>query len=359
VSSISGQRIVVAGSGALGSAIAWRLQTAGANVTLADAAAPGDNASGIAAGMLAPAFEAVLDESSRDRFALLKAARDAWPAFVEGLEPFGGRLERCGAIWVGDEASQAETLAALRDTGAQADRLSAEETARLSPGLTAPAGSVFTSDDWRLDAGRMLAAMRDGFLAEGGQTRSADLASVADGAARLEDGEVLRADAVVLATGLAPESMSDAPPEARRLHPIKGQILRTGSGPTSGPAVRAKGVYVAPASGGAAVGATMEQGRGDRDIDPEVTERLRSLGAQLFPALATASVSAEAGVRASSPDGLPMAGRSSRAGIWLALGARRNGWLLAPMLAEVIAQGLAGEAAGPWAQLFDPLRFEP
>ena len=64
-----------------------------------------------------------------------------------------------------------------------------------------------------------------------------------------------------------------------------------------------------------------------------------------------------AGVRSATPDGLPMVGPSSAPGVFLAMGARRNGWLLAPLMAQVLSDQLAGAAPAPWAGLFRPSRF--
>ena len=92
--------ILVAGAGVFGASIALVLAQAGADVLLADPGAPGDNASGVAAGMLAPAFESVLDPASANHFDLLRAARDRWPDFEQRL---GGReigLARSGAVWL-------------------------------------------------------------------------------------------------------------------------------------------------------------------------------------------------------------------------------------------------------------------
>jgi glycine oxidase len=59
--------------------------------------------------------------------------------------------------------------------------------------------------------------------------------------------------------------------------------------------------------------------------------------------LTEALMQASAGVRSATPDGLPLVGESSRPGVFLALGARRNGWLLAPMIAGLMARSLAGK----------------
>ena len=56
---MGGADIVVAGAGAIGRAVALALVRAGHRVTVVDPL--GANASGVAAGMLAPAFEALFD----------------------------------------------------------------------------------------------------------------------------------------------------------------------------------------------------------------------------------------------------------------------------------------------------------
>jgi glycine oxidase len=226
--------------------------------------------------------------------------------------------------------------------GARAGVRSPEEAARLSPGLAAPAGGVLAAEDWRLEPQPMLAAMRAVFVREGGRVRQASLLAFEPGQARLSDGAA-RADAVVLASGLAPAGFEGAPAETELLTPIKGQILRAeGRAPASGPVVRAADVYVVPSAGGPWVGATMEVGATDRRVDEEISARLASQAAVLFPDLDGAPMQASAGVRAATPDGLPLVGDSSREGVFLALGARRNGWLLAPMVGDLMVKRLAG-----------------
>src|ERR1700719_1616678 len=91
---LSRARVVVAGAGALGASIALVLARGGASVMLADRAPLGANASGVAAGMLAPAFEA-----ASGQYAILRDARDAWPAFAAPL-PADFGLRRSGAVWI-------------------------------------------------------------------------------------------------------------------------------------------------------------------------------------------------------------------------------------------------------------------
>lgn len=73
--------------------------------------------------------------------------------------------------------------------------------------------------------------------------------------------------------------------------------------------------------------------------------------------MAEAPFEAFAGVRAATPDGLPIVGPGEGTGVYVARGARRNGWLLAPLMAEVIVQHLTARPPSAAAKAFDPARF--
>jgi glycine oxidase len=102
----------------------------------------------------------------------------------------------------------------------------------------------------------------------------------------------------------------------------------------------------------------METGRDDLRVDPAATEGLRQAAIRLCPALAEARMTTEVGVRAATPDGLPLVGWSTSPGVLLAVGARRNGWLLAPLVADLVAAYLTGKDPGPDAARLDARRFE-
>ena len=63
------------------------------------------------------------------------------------------------------------------------------------------------------------------------------------------------------------------------------------------------------------------------------------------------------GVRGAVADGLPLAGASAQPGLFLALAPRRNGWLLGPMVARIVADGIEGRPPMADAAALDPLRF--
>ncbi|HEX6866323.1 MAG TPA: FAD-dependent oxidoreductase [Caulobacteraceae bacterium] len=309
--------VVVAGSGVTGLAVALAAARRGLRVRVCDPAPLGDNASGVAAGMLAPAFEAALDPLSADHFKLFRTARDLWPDFAPV------EIARDGALYVGSAREAA--AAKLAAVGAAHE--------------VTPQG-VFTPEDWRLEPLDALAVLRR--EAEAAGVVFADETVVETPAARL-----------VLATGAA----RGLAPELAALMPIKGHILRLDGGPVSGPVIRGEGVYVCPSSNGALAGGTMEEGLGDRAVDDARAAALHAAAAAVVPELGALGATARAAVRAGTPDGLPLAGPSLASSVVLAVGMRRNGWLLAPLVARVTAAYLAGEDPGPHAAQLDAKRF--
>jgi glycine oxidase len=186
------------------------------------------------------------------------------------------------------------------------------------------------------------------------------LAGFEPGFAILADGGRLAADRIVLATGASPLTPTLAlAPELSHLIPIKGQIVAYPDFalPAGAPTLRCEGGYVTGGEDGLRVGATMETGRRDLMADPEVVERLHALAGRLYPAVEALEPIPAAGVRAASPDGRPMVGPSEAPGVILAVGARRNGWLLAPLVAQITLAYLAEHDPGRDASLFEAHRF--
>jgi len=331
-------RVTVAGAGVLGLTAALALADAGCRVVVTDPGGP--NASSIAAGMIAPVFEAALDETARPHLDLLLAARDLWPGLAERA---GIPLDRAGALAVGRDAwldDLAGRFASLHERPAE---LSGATARGLAPGLSdAYHRALLTREDWRVDAPTALSAL----------ARAAAAAGVVF-APRILRGRG-EADVLVIATGAA-EGLADVAPELSVLTPIKGHIVRLAA-PAAGAVVRGEGVYAVPGAG-MIFGATMEPGRADAAVDQQAAAPLLAAGLTLFPSLADAPVQIGAGVRAATPDGLPMAGPTAAADVMLAVGARRNGWLLAPLVAQVVTACVTGRDPGPLAGRLDPQRF--
>lgn len=323
------------------------------DVTLVDAGGA-SNASTVAAGMLAPGMEAALDPLSPP-YPLLSAALALWPAFAAAIGA-SDALHACGSLWLGSEApAVSDRLAAV---GAEVRRVGPDETRALRPG---PAGQaedgVFTPDDTRVDVAAVLARLAAALTASGVRRVVARMERWEDGRARLADGDTIDADRVVIVAGYAARRLADAAPELASLRPIKGQLIRyaLGSAPYDGAMLRTRDGYLAPSGEGVVVGASMEAGRDDLAIDPDVVASFARLGERLCPTLAGASWRPSVGVRAATSDGLPLVGPSS-GGALLATGFRRNGWLLAPLAAEMIAAWATDEDPGVWTEALRPGR---
>jgi len=348
---LSKARLMVVGGGALGACTALGLIRAGARVTLVDSAPATHSASGVAAGMLAPAFESVLDPQSGLSFDLLRRARDLWTPLAQGLGEIG--LHRGGGVWVdlpGCPPRRQTIAEALERIGA---RIARPPPLALDSALAATA--VFTPEEARLEPLATLSALDHAFRAEGGEVVRARLEAMEGGWASLSDGRRLAADALVVAAGAQSAHLA---PELAQLIPIKGQILSYPdlTVPVATPALRCAQGYAVGGADGLKVGATMEAGVRDLTIDPEVTERLHALAVRLYPGAAALTPRAGVGVRAASADGRPLIGPSAREGVWIAAGARRNGWLLAPLAAQIIVAGLQGHEANDDAALLHPRR---
>ncbi|MBU1375205.1 MAG: FAD-binding oxidoreductase [Alphaproteobacteria bacterium] len=331
-------RVTVVGAGVLGLTTALALADCGCDVTVCDPGGP--NASSIAAGMIAPAFEAVLDESARPHLDLLMLARDLWPGLAQRA---GIVLDRSGALAVGDETWLETVAAGFAALQIRPMSIGGDAARGLAPGLSEAFDEALLSrEDWRVDAPTALSALTSAATAAGVTFQRRIVRERGD------------ADVLVIATG-AKEGLEAVAPELSHLSPIKGHIVRVAA-QSAGATVRGEGVYAAPGSG-LAFGATMEAGRSDVGIEDDKAMPLLAAGLRLFPGLRGAPVQMAAGVRATTPDGLPMVGASAAPGVLLAVGARRNGWLVAPLVATMVAACVTGRDAGPYAAALDPARF--
>ena len=353
----SQKTIIIAGGGAIGATCAVVLAGKGHAVTVIDPSPLGHNTSGMAAGMLAPAFEAVMDGSSREVFALYLESMGGWPPLLAELGLAKSDAPPSGAVWLGEDAP---AMAARFDAlGADYRLITAKAAQALSPGLCVPrSDALLAPQDGRIDPLATLAGLQAAGARLGVRFHQGRLVQYDAGQAVLADGQVMAADHLVIASGL-PRALASLAPELAHLSPIKGQLVHfDGPGPSTGPTLRTSLGYATPTARGLAVGATMEAGLDNTDLDAQVAERLTALGQSLFPDLATVLPTARAGVRAASPDGLPLVGPSQAPGVILACGMRRNGWLLAPLVAAQLAAYIEPEEQAIWAGLFNPQRFD-
>ncbi|HEY5429180.1 MAG TPA: FAD-dependent oxidoreductase, partial [Solirubrobacteraceae bacterium] len=105
--------------------------------------------------------------------------------------------------------------------------------------------------------------------------------------------------------------------------------------------------YIAPRGDGRYVlGATSEERGFDTTVTAGAAFELLRDASELVPGISELVVDEfAAGLRPGTPDNLPVIGPSEIRGLHWAVGHRRNGILLAPITAELIARSLLGEPA--------------
>jgi glycine oxidase len=101
----------------------------------------------------------------------------------------------------------------------------------------------------------------------------------------------------------------------------------------------------------------MEPGRDDTALDQAILAELRGRALAVRPDLAARPWRGAAGVRMATPDRLPLAGPVGDAKILVAAGARRNGWLFGPLVAEILLAYLTDGPVSAAGARLAPERF--
>jgi glycine oxidase len=328
---------------------------------------------------LSVAWRAPVTEADAGELALLalglRSAR-AWPAFAAELEQAAGAdpgLRRSGALVVArdaDEAAALEREHALRlELGLDVRRLLPSAARRLEPALAPTVRlALDVPGDDSADPRAVVLALAEAARRAGVTLRTAAVVERVlrgrDGSVSgvgLAGGEVVRAARVVVAAGAWSRAIEGLP--RIPLRPVKGQILRLRDPAGAGllqRIVRFDGGYIVPRGDGRYVlGATMEE----RGFDTTVTagglyELLRDAG-ELVPGVHELVVEeTAAGLRPATPDNAPVLGPAEELpGLHWATGHHRNGILLAPVTADIVAGGLDDAGPGAVDPAFAAARF--
>jgi glycine oxidase len=354
------KRVVIVGAGVVGLCCAVRLAKSGARVTLVEAESAdievwGTGASAAAAGMLAP-----LSHAATPHDALAFQSLDLWHAGQAGAEWADG-VRFGGGVLLAENAIKAEgILACARRHGRRAEFLGAGSFRRRCGFEAKPEFAVFTEDEAVADPIRVLTGLyMQARLLGVTLAYGRDVFEASPNLVRTFEGDAFEADAVVLAPGAwASDALKQAAPALAWVSPAKGQLL-----PVALPAgfdanVRASDFYLARRLGDAVLGASFEPGAFDRRVDPAQAESLARAAAKRLGVALQPAGKAWTGIRPMSPDGWPLIGDGG-AGVLIAAGHSRNGWLLAPLTAEIVTAYVFGHTVPPeWAGL-SPQRFGP
>jgi glycine oxidase len=363
--------VVVIGAGIVGCAVAYELARRGASVEVVDDRLPGMGATQASAGMLAPYNEA-RDESPL--FDLTVRSLNLFDEFVERVSSESGidiPYRRTGTLTVVTAAAEMGTLRRLAEALARRG-----VTADLLDG----AGVRFEEPHLAPDAAGGLLIHAHGFVAVNDLTRAVLVAARRHGAQLVQQSRVrriscvngdmvvetergsLRADAVVLAAGswsgeIAVEGVAVGVP----VRPVRGQLMYLAW--NSSPLRRVlwgPGCYIVPWEDGTVlVGATSEDAGFDERVTVAGVRDLLEAACEITPHARNASfVGARAGLRPGTADGLPVIGASRvMPNLLYATGHYRNGVLLSPLTAQLVADAMLDGCFDPALAAVSPARL--
>jgi glycine oxidase len=354
----------ILGGGIVGLSLAWRLAERGQRVALLDRKRVGQEASSAAAGMLAPSSEAQFGETPLARLGV--AAVRFYDGFIEALSArssedidYGQGPSLLAALDRDDAASLRHNLTLQRALDLPVRWISRDECQALEPTLSprVVGGVLCESDKWvdncQLIKALAIACKRAGVkMIENTFARlwlSDDTSSPACLGLRPDDGEgePIAARVTILAAGAwsAQAWPDDYPGPRPPIRPVKGQIMAVQSTPglSLSHTVRSPRVYLVPRRNGQViVGATSEERGFDRSLTAGGLYHLLQNAVELWPAIQELEVTSTwTGLRPGIHDNLPLLGPSSHvAHLHYATGHYRNGILLGPITASLLAQSL-------------------
>ncbi|HZJ81831.1 MAG TPA: FAD-dependent oxidoreductase [Guyparkeria sp.] len=333
--------IIIIGAGIAGLTSALALQESGASVAVLDRGRPGGEASWAGGGILCPLY------AWRYPDPVLTIA-------AEGMRRYPDLITALDSPT--DPQRQVTGMRIL-------DPIAANETAES---ITATLSSVGIRHHWESRGDKstlwlpevanvrnpyLLDALIDTVLARGirlldrqaGESlllRDDRVAGV-----RTSAGE-LAAEHVVITAGAWSESLIPGLCTGS-LFPVRGQMLRLAPRTANGldHILMEGGVYLIPRRDNSVViGSTMEHAGFDKTVDAAAQAKLHATACRLWPALAGARVTHRwAGLRPASVDELPVLGEHPDInGLWINTAGFRNGLVMAPATARLLADLMAG-----------------
>ncbi len=355
--------VAIVGAGIIGLSIAFELALRGATVRVYDTGEPARAASWAAAGMLAPLTERLADEHMQE---LCEASLRLYPSFIQSVRDASGvdpHLRLDGILHVAYSAEQFDRfrsrLSELHAGGHAASLLSRSETLVAEPALgKGLCGGILVKGEGQVDNRRLGRALLAACEAIGVRVHTGVTALATEFDARRVLGVrtnlgYVPASAVVNAAGAWAAHIAGVPSECvPPVRPVKGQMLSIQI-PVGfmRRATWVPGAYFVPREDGRLlVGATVEEAD-DVRVTAGGIHTLLHAAVSAAPALRDFSVSETwAGLRPGTPDERVILGPTPREGYFVATGHYRNGILLAPITARLLADAVM-EGAGPSEEL--------
>jgi len=357
--------ITVVGGGIIGCAIGHELASRGAAVRIIDMRGTALGATQASAGILAPYIEGHIDSLLRLGINSL-ALYDRFIARVSEDSQRPIEYERSGSLHVArNDAAAMELAIAARKfahAGVAHQLMPGRDAVRLEPALSPRlVSALLLPMHGYVRATELTTALAAAAMRCGAELITAAVEEISvRGAAvvvRTNSGMV-ESDAVVLAAGSWSSRIAPLAPPVR---PIRGQLLHLhfNERPLSR-VVWGTDCYLVPWRNGALlVGATVEDVGYDESATADGVTRLLGASAELITGVPKARFeTVRVGLRPGTPDELPLIGPSSTMpGVYYATGHYRNGVLLSPLTAKLVADLVLQGKCDPDLDLVRPDRF--
>jgi len=333
--------VIIVGGGIIGLSLSIELRKRGAKVLVVERGEPGREASHAAGGMLvdcsletAPALQPLATASAR-----------MYPEFAHELQLESGvhvDLREQGTI-VFPPAEHA-----FERTGCGLASLLPAPMAELEPELAETDRPAFFLRERSIDPRGLAAAAWKTAKQRGVDFSSGDPVK----AVTVIHGHVTGVTTAKTAFA-APKVVNCAgawagqiAPQAFPTRPVKGQMLCLAAPSRTflKHVIRSPEIYLIPRSDGRILaGTTVEDAGFDKRTDPATIQRLHRAAVAMVPELQSAKILEDwAGLRPGTPDALPILGATSTLGYYVAAGHFRDGILLAPITAKVLADLIDG-----------------
>ena len=330
--------VLILGGGLIGRACAAAISERGARVLILEHASAGE-ASAASAGMLAPSVE----RAQGNAHALAVAARDRYPSYIRWLRERTSvdvPLNRLGILQIAVSPAGAKGL--RRAPNPETQWLDRDELIAEEPALSHALGAMYSPHDGCVDNVRLLQAL-DALLFRSPLVRRVQARATS---VRAGPGSVTVTDATgtqhaaghaVIAAG-AWSSQIEGVRYARFVEPVRGQLVSYEAAPCRHTLYGPRG-YLVPRGASTIAGSTTERVGFAAGTTEEGLAKVRAAGEEICPALRAAPVAAAwSGLRPVTPDLLPLIGPDPEAPrLVYATGHSRNGVLLAPLTAEIVA----------------------
>ena len=348
--------VIIAGGGIIGLSLSIELHKRGAKVLVVERGEPGREASSAAGGMLVDCGV----ETSPALQPLATASAQMYPEFVHEVETESGMKV--------DLRDQGTILFPAIERIQNRPEFSATSLpfatrSEIEPALAESTRAAYFLKERSVDPRALTAAVVKAAKHRGVDFSSGDPATAVNFSGSRVTGltttkTTFGAAKVINCAGAW---AGQIPPQQFPTRPVKGQMLclAASSRTLLKHVIRAPEAYLIPRSDGRiVVGTTVEEAGFDKRTDVGTIQHLHRAAVEVVPELRNAKILEDwAGLRPGTPDDLPILGETATPGYYVAAGHFRDGILLAPITAKVMADLVAGVDCSYDLVPFSPARF--